>query len=105
VSRLTRVIAPLLARAGLDIRPMVGADGQVHELVVTNPHFPGWGRVVIDRDGLMEWDYWADLATDRGAADVAHVIMTIIGSRPGDDERYGRATFTPSHEESSRPHP
>jgi hypothetical protein len=36
MSRLTRVVAPLLGKAGLDVRPMVGADGQVHELVVTN---------------------------------------------------------------------
>lgn len=106
MSRLSRVIAPLLAKGGLDIRPMAGADGQVHELVVTNPRFPSWGRVVIDRDGFMEWSYWGNLATDHGAADTAHVIMSIICDRPGDDaERYGRATFTPSSEERSRPHP
>jgi hypothetical protein len=106
MSRLTRVIAPLLARAGLDIRPMVGADGHVHELVVTNPRYPNWGRVVIDRDGLMEWDYWGNLATDHAAADVAHVIMTIIGNRAGDDaERYGQPAFLAAPEERDRPHP
>ena len=104
MSRLTRVIAPLLGKAGLDIRAVGGADGQVHELVVTNPRFPGWGRVVIDREGLMEWDYWGNIGDDHGAADIAAVIIRIIGTRPGDDaERYGQAPHLPAPEERDRP--
>jgi hypothetical protein len=83
MSRLTRVIAPLLAKAGLDVRPVNGVDGQVRELVVTNPRQPAWGRVVIDREGLMEWDYWGHVADDPGAADIAAVIIAIMATRPG----------------------
>jgi len=106
MSRLTRVIAPLLVNAGLDIRAVGGADAQVHELVVTNPRYPNWGRVVIDRDGLMEWDYWGSLGDDQAAADIAAVITTIMGNRPGDTaERYGQAAYLPAPEDRDRPHP
>jgi hypothetical protein len=106
MSRLTRVIAPLLSKAGLDIRAVGGADGQVHELVVTNPRYPNRGRVVIDREGLMEWDYWGSLGDDHGAADIATVIITIMGTRPDDTaERYRQAAYLPTPEERDRPHP
>jgi hypothetical protein len=82
MSRLTRVIAPLLVRAGLDVRAISGVDGQVRELVVTNPRQPTWGRVVIDHEGLMEWDYWGQVADDPGAADIAAVIIAIMATRP-----------------------
>jgi hypothetical protein len=78
MSRLTRVIAPLLTRAGLDVRAISGIDGQVRELIITNPRQPTWGRVVIDREGLMEWDYWGQVADDPGAADIATVIIAIL---------------------------
>lgn len=85
MSRLSRIIAPMLSAAGLDIRPVGRADGETHELVVTNPRFPAWGRVVIDREGLMEWDYWGCIHDDAGAADIATVIIAVMGARPGDD--------------------
>jgi hypothetical protein len=96
----------MLRSAGLDIREVSRADGEVRELVVTNPRFPTWGRVVVDRDGLMEWDYWGRLSEDNGAAQLATVIIAVMATRPGDDaERYGaRPTFQPAGERN-RPHP
>jgi len=106
VSRLTRVIAPLLAKAGLDVRAISGADGQVHELVITNPRQPNWGRVVIDREGLMEWDYWGQVASDAGAADIASVIIAIMATRPGSDpDRQSQTAYLAAPEERARPHP
>lgn len=83
-SRITDVVAPLLARAGLDVRAVSGADGQVRELIITNPRRPEWGRVVIDCDGLMQWHYWGHIADDPGAASTADVIIAIM-ARPGND--------------------
>jgi hypothetical protein len=105
VSRLTRVITPMLRSAGLDIREVSRADGEVRELVVTNPRYPTWGRVVIDREGLMEWDYWGHISDDAGAADIAAVIIAIMASRHGDGQRHDRhPTFQPAAERD-RPHP
>jgi hypothetical protein len=106
MSRLTRVVAPILRAAGLDIREVQSVGGEVCELVITNPRFHIWGRVVVDRDGLMEWDHWGRLADDTGAAQLATVITAIMAASPGDDnDRYGRRpTFHPA-EESNRPHP
>jgi hypothetical protein len=81
MSPLTRVIAPLVAKAGLDVRAISGIDGQVRELVITNPRQPDWGRVVIDREGLMEWDYWGRIADDPGATDIATVIIATMATR------------------------
>jgi hypothetical protein len=58
MSSLTRVIAPVLRANGLGIREVHAADGGIRELVVTSPRCPAWGRVTVDRDGLMERDYW-----------------------------------------------
>jgi hypothetical protein len=92
VSRLTRVIAPLVARAGLDVRAVAGIDGQVRELVITNPRQPDWGRVAIDREGLMEWDYWGRIADDPGATDIATVITAIMATRAtGHPDRHATA--------------
>jgi hypothetical protein len=82
MSRLSRVVAPMLHAAGLDVRPVGRADGELHELVITNPRQPSWGRVVIDRDGRMEWDYWGDLVTDAGAASIADVVIAVLAPRP-----------------------
>jgi hypothetical protein len=106
VSRLARIIAPMLRAAGLDIREVGRADGQIRELVVTNPRYPAWGRVVIDHEGLMEWDYWGHIADDAGAADIAAVIIAIMATRPGDHpKRYGRQPVFQPAEERNRPHP
>lgn len=106
MSRLTRIIAPLLGRAGLDIRAIGRADGNVHELVVANPRHPNWGRVIINRGGLMEWDYWGNIGDDSGAAGIATVIAAVLATRPGDDpERYARFDRLPDPAERDRPHP
>lgn len=55
---------------------------QIHELVVTSPHYPAWGRIVIDGGGLIEWDYWGHIADDAGAADIAAVIIAVMAARP-----------------------
>lgn len=88
MSRLSRVIAPMLNAAGLDVRPVGRADGELHELVITNPRQPNWGRVVIDRDGFMEWDYWGDVVTDAGAASIAAVIIAVMA--PATSPQAGR---------------
>lgn len=75
---------------------------QIHELAVTSPHYPAWGRIVIDRGGLIEWDYWGHIADDAGAADSA----AVMAARPGDDaRRYGRTASSPALGERDRPHP
>jgi hypothetical protein len=96
----------MLRAAGLDVRPVGRSDGDIHELVVTNPQFPTWGRVVVDREGFMEWDYWGHIGDDAGAADIAAVIIAIMGTHPGADaDRYGtRPTFQPVGEHD-RSHP
>jgi hypothetical protein len=81
MNHLSSVIAPMLQAAGLDVRPVGIPGGEVHELAVTNPAQPNWGRIVIDREGLMEWDYWGDPTTDAGAAGIAAVIITIMPTR------------------------
>lgn len=106
MSGLTRIIAPLLARAGLDVRAVSGADGQVRELVVTNPRQPTWGKVVLNRDGSMKWDYWGQVHDDRGAADIATVIIAIMAPRTGNDpERYAPATHPVPPEGTRTPPP
>jgi hypothetical protein len=106
MSRLTRVIAPLVARAGLDVRAITGADGQVRELVITNPRQPAWGRVNVDREGLMQWAYWGHVADDPGAADIATVITAIMATRPSDHpDRHPEATYLTAAAERGQPHP
>jgi hypothetical protein len=47
------------------------ASSRPRVLVISSPRQPGRGRVVIDREGLMEWDYRGHLGTDARAADEA----------------------------------
>jgi hypothetical protein len=101
MSRLTRVIAPRVRAAGLDVHEVQGVGGEVRELLVTNPRFPTWGRVVVDCDGLMEWDYWGNLTDDTGAAQIADVITAIMVSRIGDST--ARPTFQPAEPKRDRP--
>jgi hypothetical protein len=104
MNRLSRVIAPMLRTAGLDVRTVGPAGGEVHELVVTNPARPDWGRIVIDREVLMEWGYWSHLADDTGAADIATIIIAIMATSPGNDsERYGRHSNIRVAEEATDP--
>jgi hypothetical protein len=106
MNRLSGVIAPMLHAAGLDVRTVSRAGGDVHELVITNPARPDWGRIVIDREGLMEWDYWGHLTDDTGAVDLAAVIIAIMAASPGGDaDRYGRSARIHDVEERDRPHP
>jgi hypothetical protein len=103
VSRLTKIIAPLLRERGLDVREVEGVTRDVRELVVTNPRFPHWGRIVIDREGLLEWDHWGDLDHDDGAEKLASVTLTILASAPGEDgDRYRRPCVPGDYD---RPHP
>lgn len=106
MSRLTRVIAPLAARAGLDVRAISGVDGQVRELVITNPRQPAWGRVTVDRDGLMQWAYWSHVADDPGAADIAAVITAIMATRAtGHPDRHREGTRLTAPPERDQRHP
>jgi hypothetical protein len=104
MSRLTKIIAPILHEHGLDVHQVEGVKGETRELVITNPRYPHWGRIIIDRDGLLEWDHWGDLNHDNGAEALARVITRILAS--GDDpdpSRYGN--LTPQPPEERRPHP
>jgi hypothetical protein len=106
VSRLSRVIAPLLHEHGLAVTPYPPDADQPRELVVTNPAFPDWGRVVIDRDGYMEWDLQATVETDDGARGIADVIIGVLASGEGEaGDRYGRPAHWQSAEDAGRPHP
>jgi hypothetical protein len=106
MSRLSRVIAPMLHAAGLDVRPVGRADGDLHELIVTNPRYPNWGRVVIDRDGRMQWDYWGHVHDDRGAADIAAMVIAVMANRPGTDPaRHARTGHPAAPGDLARPHP
>jgi hypothetical protein len=103
MSRLTKIVAPILREHGLDVRPVEGLNGDTRELVVTNPSFPHWGRIVVDCDGLMEWDHWGDLDRDDGAATLARVITAILGSDDqADPDRYGKRLSQPG---VARSHP
>jgi hypothetical protein len=94
MSRLTRVIAPLVARAGLDVRAICGIDGQVRELIITNPRQPAWGRVLVEHDGRVEWGYWGQVHDDAGATDIATVITAIMATRAsGHPDRHRETTF------------
>jgi hypothetical protein len=105
MSRLSRVIAPMLHAAGLDVRPVGRADGELHELIVTNPQQPNWGKVVIDREGLTRWDYLGDMATDAGAASIAEVVIAVMALRPGPQAgHHPRATRPQPATERARPH-
>jgi hypothetical protein len=106
MSRLSRVVAPMLHAAGLDVRPVGRADGELHELIVTNPVHPDWGRFVIDQDGLVEWTYRGDLVTDAGAAAVADVVTAVMAPRPGHLAGDAlRATRPQRSAERADPHP
>jgi hypothetical protein len=106
MSRLSRVIAPMLHAAGLDVRPVGRADGELHELVITNPRQPNWGRVVVDRDGLVQWDYWGDVLTDGGAASIATVIVAVMAPDPGVQARHDpRAVRPQPPAQRARNHP
>jgi hypothetical protein len=34
--------------------------------------------VVIDREGLVEWDLWADMGSDTGAGSAADMIISLL---------------------------
>lgn len=105
-TRLSRVIAPLLRDHGLTVTPYPACAHEPRELVVTNPAFPAWGRVVIDRDGFMEWDLQATVETDDGAREIAGVIIGLIAGGEGEaDDRYGQPPHWQSPEDAARPHP
>jgi hypothetical protein len=105
MSRLSRVIAPMLHAAGLDVRPVGRADGELHELVITNPRQPSWGRVTIDQDGRMEWGYWGNAVTDAGAASIATVVIAIMAPDTGHHAgRDPRVTRPQASAERARPH-
>jgi hypothetical protein len=104
MSRLITIIVPILHEHGLDIRRVEGVKGDTRELVVTNPRFPHWGRIVIDCDGLLEWDHWGDLGHDDGAEALARIITSILASGDEPDPgRYGKPAL--GHPEAFRPHP
>ena len=106
VNRLTEIIGPMMRERGLDVREVAGTGQQIRELVITNPEFPHWGRVVVDREGLTSWDYWGETGTDDAASRLAAVITALIASNPGEDgNRYPRPGRTTGPGKPARAEP
>lgn len=106
MSRLSRVIAPLLREYGLEVQLYPTEGAEPRELLVRNPRFPSWGRIVIDREGLMEWDLQGDIRTDEGARQIAALIALILASTQSDSaDRYGALPHWQPPGEADRPHP
>jgi hypothetical protein len=87
---------------GLKVHEVDGITVETRELVVTNPAFPYWGRIIAARDGLLEWAHWCDIDHDDGAGALARVITGILvgGSDP---DRYGN--LVPQWPGELRSHP
>jgi hypothetical protein len=93
----------MLREHGLTVTPYPADAGEPQELAVANPAFPGWGRVVIDRDGFMEWDLRGTVETDDDARVIAGVIVSLLAGGEGEvGDRYGRPRRCP---DAARPHP
>jgi hypothetical protein len=73
-------------------------------LIATNPRHPEWGRVIIDREGLLHWHSWGHIADDPGAASTAAVIIAIM-ARPDDGESSRQPACLTAPAERDRPHP
>jgi hypothetical protein len=92
-------IRPKLEACGLDLRQVLFSE-QVVELIVINPGDPSRGRVVVDRNGLVEWDHWCparDAVT--GELVVSVIVAALSTSRaqavvPG-GVRFGGGRATP----------
>ena len=106
MNRLTEVIGQALRQCGLEVREVEGSGQQIRELVVKNPKFPHWGRVVVDREGLLSWDYWGEMGSDEAAFALASVIIALIGSAPGEDgSRYPQPSTPAPPGDPGRAHP
>ena len=54
----------------------------------------------------MEWAYWGNAGNDYAAADIAAVIVTIIGHRSDADAGHnGHAAYLAASKEHDRPSP
>jgi hypothetical protein len=57
LGRIVHVIRTKLEAHGLDLREVLFNE-EVVELIVTNPGHSSRGRILVDRNGLVEWDHW-----------------------------------------------
>ena len=80
MSKLSRIVAPKLRKYGFEVEEYPPGSEHPRELRVTNPRYPGSGCVVIDREGLVEWDLWADMSSDTGAGSTADMIIGLLAS-------------------------
>lgn len=80
MSKLSRIVAPKLRKYGFEVQEYPPGSEHPRELRVTNPRLPGSGCVVIDREGLIEWDRWADMSSDTGAGSTADMIIGLLAS-------------------------
>lgn len=78
MSKLSRIVAPKLRGYGLKVEEYPPGSQDPRELRVTNPRFAGSGYVVIDREGLVEWDLWTDMGSDTGAGSAADMIISLL---------------------------
>jgi hypothetical protein len=87
VNRLAEVVAPSLRGDSLDVREVTGASGEVRELLVTSPSSLRRGRVTVDSQGSLWWEFRADLRSDAGAVTLTAVITALLAerSRPAED--------------------
>jgi hypothetical protein len=71
---IAEAIISRLRESGLDVREQA-RSGPAVDVVVTNPRRPGNGHVVIDRNGLIEWNRYRQ-ATDQLV--IAHMTNAVI---------------------------
>jgi hypothetical protein len=76
---LSQAVGARLRACGLQVTELT-RSGEVVVLVVTNPRRPEEGRVVIGRDGLIEWDRGHQASDDLVAAHIAAVLLSMLAS-------------------------
>jgi hypothetical protein len=88
---ITRMLtaAEELRGCGLEVHAVpVGSDlidcrGAVKQLAITNPHAPGWGRILITRERhtltvKATWESWIPLRDDAGIQQLVKSITYVL---------------------------
>jgi len=75
------LITPVLHAAGLDVIP-VRHHEEIIELIVRLPGDPSGSRIVLDRNGIMEWDRWCGEPRNTDGGRLAQVILAALGRAP-----------------------
>lgn len=75
------LLAPVLHAAGLDLIPVRHHD-EIIELIMRLPGDQSGNRVVLDRNGIMEWDHWCGRPGNAHGERLARVILAALGGDP-----------------------